>query len=206
MGLENRAEGKYITIYNGKFCQRVDRGTEGGVERINKLGNTVFEKFYDKFTAKLVSIKINDGTYGKSWHFGFRDKGDLYILQLNYSNNFAQNLLKMLPNLDLSKEMTITPQVKEVDGKNKSSLFINQDNVSIKHAYTKDNPNGLPPMIEKIVKGQKIWDDTDRLEFLQKMVETEIIPKLEKIAPTPEYDLPSSEDKEEEINPDDVPF
>lgn len=178
MGLDNRTDGKFITIYGGKFSQRVDEGTEGAVKRVNKQGKVVFEKYYDSFTGKLVSIKVQDGTYGKTWNFGFKDGEDLYTLQLSYSNSFATAFLKMLPNLDLTKVMKLSPSVKEVDGKNKSSLFINQDGVAIKHAYTKDNPNGMPDMEQLVVKGEKVWDDTKRLAFLYEMVQTKILPKL----------------------------
>ena len=179
MGLDNREGGNYITILNGKFCQRVDKSVVGAVERVNKLGKVVYEKFYDSFTGKLVNIKTQDGTYGKSWVFDFKDKDEVYHLQLSYSNSFATAFLKMLPNIDLSKEIKVSPSVKEVDGKNKSSLFINQNGQTIKHAYTKDAPNGLPPMTQVMVKGSPVWDDTDRIEFLHAMVMKDIVPKLE---------------------------
>ena len=180
MALENRTGGQYITILNGKFCQRVQPGVAGSKERTNKLGKVVSEKFYDSFTAKLVNIKVQDGSYGKSWNFQFKDKGEVYTLQLSYSNSFATALLKMLPNIDVTKEMTISPSQKVEDGKTKSSLFIKQDGVVLKHAYTKDKPNGLPDMEQVVVKGQKVWDDSKRLTFLYGMVQNEILPKLEK--------------------------
>lgn len=182
MGLDNREGGRYITILGGKFSQRVPEGTAGATQRTNKLGKVVFEKYYDSFTGKLINIKTSDGNgYGKNWIFDFKDAGEVYHLQLSYSNSFATALLKMLPNCDLSKEMKVSPSVKEVDGKNKSSLFINQDGVAVKHAFTKDNPNGMPPMVQVKVKGELVWDDTDRLVFLQNMVDTKILPKLKAI-------------------------
>lgn len=179
MALENREGGNFITILGGKFCQRVPEGTAGAVQRTNKVGKTVWEKFYDSFTGKLVDIKTKDGAYGKSWIFDFKDNGEVYHLQLSYSNSFATALLKMLPNCDLTKEMKVSPSTKEVDGKNKSSLFINQGGDAIKHAYTKDKPNGMPDMEQVVVKGQTVWDDTKRIEFLHNMVMTTITPKLE---------------------------
>ena len=180
MGLENREGGKYITILGGKFCQRVDENTPGAIQRTNKLGKVVFEKFYDSFTGKLINIKTQDGNgYGKNWIFDFKDSGEVYHLQLSYSNSFATAFLKMLPNIDLTKEMKISPSIKEVDGKNKSSLFVNQDGIAIKHAYTKDVPNGLPQMVQVKVKGDLVWDDTDRIEFLHAMVMKDIVPKLQ---------------------------
>jgi len=178
MGLEQREEGKFITILGGKFSQRVPEGTDGAVQRTNKLGKVVWEKYYDSFTGYLTSIKIKDSDYGQTWNLGFKAGDEHYTIQLSYSNSFATAFLKMLPNIDLSKPMKLSPSTKEVDGKNKSSLFINQDDKPIKHAYTRDNPNGLPDMEEITVKGTKVWDDTKRLEFLRNMVETTIIPKL----------------------------
>lgn len=213
MGLNTRQEaGNFITILGGRFCIRVPEGTTDAVTRVNKVGKTVHEKFYDNFTGKLVGIKTQDGEYGKSWIFSFKDKEEVYHLQLSYSNSFATALLKMLPNVDLSKEMKVSPSVKEVDGKNKSSLFINQGGDTIKHAYTKDHPNGMPEMVQKTVKGQLVWDDTDRIEFLYNMVATTIAPKLEALngkdtsasaptAPASALDVDAGD-----VNPDDIAF
>ncbi len=216
MGLDNRAEGNFITILGGKFCQRVPEGTAGAVTRVNKMNKTVHEKFYDSFTGKLVGIKTQDGEYGKSWIFSFVDGGEMYNLQLSYSNSFATAFLKMLPNCDLSQPMKVSPSVKQVDGKDKSSLFINQNGVAIKHAYTRENPNGMPDMEQVTVKGQQVWDDTKRIEFLYNMVATTIIPKLqgEAVATAQPVDTRSQADQdfdnfgkpEGDINAEDVPF
>jgi len=210
MGLETREEGNYITILGGKFCQRVSEGTEGAVKRVNKIGNTVYEKFYPDFVGKLIDIKVKEGSYGKSWNFHFVDNADTYILQLSYSNSFATAFLKMLPNIDLSKEMKVSPSVKEVDGKNKSSLFVNQEGQAIKHAYTMAEPNGMPDMEQIEIKGEKVWDDTKRLVFLQKVVDTKILPQLTEVNNV--NPVEKTEEKKEEpidsedINPEDIPF
>ncbi len=182
MALEKREGGKYITILGGKFCVRVAESIPGAVARVNKLGKTVHELFYDSFTGKLVNIRTKDGEYGKSWEFDFKDGGEVYTLQLSYSNSYATNLLKILPNADLTQEMKVQPSQKIEDGKTKSSLFVSQNGVTLKHAYTKDVPNGLPQMVETTVRGQKVWDDTERLAFLQAMVNRDILPQLSKEA------------------------
>lgn len=207
MGLEQRPVGNFITILGGKLCQRVPEGTEGAVKRVNKLGNTVYEKFYDSFTGHLIDIKVQDGTYGKTWNFVFMDKEEPYTLQLSYSNSFATALLKILPNIDLTKEMRISPSVKEVDGRNRSTLFVNQDGKVLKHAYTRENPNGLPPMEQVTVKGVLQWDDTARLIFLQNMIDTFIMPKLaDSKVKNFLSQLPPAEPEEEEIVVDESPF
>ena len=178
MAFENRVQGSYFTIYGGRFCQRVQEGTIGATSRVNKLGKMVYERYHDSFTGKLIDIKTQDGEYGKTWLFSFKDKEEVYHLQLPYSGSFSSAFIKMLPNVDLSKEMKVTPSQKEVDGKMKSSLFINQNGNAIKHFYTRENPNGLPPLEQVTVKGNQVWDDTKQIEFLYDMVKTKIIPQL----------------------------
>lgn len=185
MGLQNYEGGKYITILGGKFSQRVSEGTVGATTRVNKAGKTVFENYYDSFTGKLVGIKTQDGEYGKNWLFSFKDKEDVYNLQLGYSNGYAVAFLKMLPNIDTSSEMKVSPRSEEKDGKTQTTLFVNQSGKPIKHAYTKENPNGLPQWEQITVKGQLTWDSTKQLEFLENMVMTVVVPKLEGVSVPP---------------------
>jgi hypothetical protein len=215
MGLGNNESGKFVSIVGGRFCIRVPEGTAGAETRVNKLGKTVTEKYYDNFTGKLVGLKVTDGNYGKQWEFSFQDSGEVYKLQLGYTNSFAKNILKMLPNADLSKEMKVSPQTKvEADGTKKSSVFINQDGQALKHAYTKDAPNGLPQMVQVMVKGTLVWDDTDQMVFLEKMVNETIIPKLggavvtSSTAPVAEKSLDEAVDEIQAgaENPDEIPF
>ena len=214
MGFSNKQDGNFVTILGGRFCIRVPEGTPGAVTRKNKVGKTVHEIFHDSFTGKLIGIKVQDGEYGKSWIFSFRDSGEVYHLQLSYSNSFATALLKMLPNVDLTKEFKVSPSTKEVDGQKKSSLFINQSGVSVKHAFTREHPNGMPDMEQVTVKGQQVWDDTKRIEFLYNMVATTIIPKLEGVPESAQAPATTDADKQfdnfgkgaEEIDGEDVPF
>lgn len=210
MGLQNYERGNYITIYQGRFTQSVPEGTPGAVSRTNKNGKVVHEKYYDSFVGKLVGIKTQDGAYGKNWMFSFKDKEDVYILQLGYSNNYAVSILKMLPNINLAEEMKVSPRSEEKDGKTQTSLFINQNGVAIKHAFTKDHPNGIPQWEQIIVKGIPTWDNTKQMLFLENLVMTQIVPHLEGAPITAEdkasQDFDAIGQTQGEINPDDVPF
>lgn len=181
MALETREEGKYITTYDGNFSIKVKEGTVGAITRTNKVGKTVHELYYPRFTGKLVDIrkKEDDKGYGPSWIFTFVDAEDKYFLQLPYSDRSASTFLKILPNVDLEKEMTLSISSKVNEkGKKETSFFVNQDGNSLKHFYTKDNPNGLPQWEQVPVKGVLTWDNTKELAFLENMVMTEILPKL----------------------------
>jgi hypothetical protein len=211
MGLENREGGNWITIYDGKFTQRVDENVTGATQRVNKLGKSVYEKYYDNFTGKLINIRTQDSPYGKQWVFDFKDREDIYHLTLSYANGFASTFLKILPNIDVSKEIKVSTSTKEVDGKKKNSLFVNQDGVALKHAYSKENPNGLPQWEQVVVKGVQVWDNTKELEFLENMVKTTILPKLEGLpVDTAEAKADAEFDsygkEPEAIDPDSIPF
>lgn len=170
---------KYFTIYNGKFSINVPKGTPGSVTRINKVGREVSEIYKDFFVGKLVNIRTKTSEkYGKSWEFDLRDSGDVWTLQLSYSNSSAKNLIKILPNADLAQEMKIQISMKMVENKPKTSIFVSQNGVTLKHKYTRTNPNGMPDLEEIMVKGVKQLDDTKQLAFLQAMVESDILPKL----------------------------
>jgi hypothetical protein len=181
-GLGNRDQGTYITVYNGKFTLRVPEGTPGATSRVNKEDKLVHEQYFDYFEGKLIGIsKRESQKYGASWNLHFVAGEKDYFIQMPYSNSFMTAFLKQLPNADLTKSMKLTPSVKEVEGKMRSSLFVEQDGTTLKHAYTKAEPNGLPDMVQVKIKGQDQWDDTDRLLFLENMVNTQIIPKLAEI-------------------------
>ena len=201
MGLQQSVTGNYITIYQGKFSKRVPEGTEGAIERVNKKGKTVYEMFYDSLVGKLVGIRTQDGSYGKNWIFEIQDSGgEIFLLQLSYSNSYANKFLKMLPNIDVAQEMKISPQMTIEGKKTITALFVNQNGQAIKHFYTKDVPKDLPQWVKIKVSGEEVWDSTEQVEFLEAMVNKDIIPKLPvKEVPDNQKDLLAQPSVEEDI-------
>jgi len=228
MGFKDKSSKKYFNILGGRFAVRVADGTPGSEQRINKVGAEVSEIFHNSFEGKLTGITTSEhDEYGKSWNFDFIADGEEFTLKMSYSNSLAVAFLKMLPNIDVSEEFELSPSQKLVDGKNRSSLFINQGGATIKHAYTRSEPNGMPDLEEIVVSGKKTWDDTKRLAFLEAMVMSDIVPKLTKGAAQSVSDAseeeferdvagelgdtndsaPSLMDSDTEgVNPEDLPF
>lgn len=182
MGLENNSNAIYLTISNGKICRQVASKTEASKERTNKNGKLVHEEFYDKISGMLVDIKVREveiaGQQSKFWELKIEDEGKFYQLQFNYSSGYASCFLKSIPNADLSKRISFIPKMAEENGKKKTTLFVTQGGSPLKHFYTKDNPNGLPQMVQKMVKGKNVWDDYDMMQFLEKMINEKIKPQL----------------------------
>ena len=169
----------FYTITDGRICRTFKAATAKSIERVNKMGKIVHEEFMDGLSGRITEIKTKDHPdYGKFWLITLTDGDWSGVLQIKYSSGYASAFLKMILNVDLSKDVTIVPKM-TIDGdKKKASLFIMQEGIPLKHFYTKDNPNGLPQMKKIKVKGKETWDDTEMMEFLEKMVFTEVVPKL----------------------------
>lgn len=160
----------YLQIRGGKIVRPVKNATEKSVSRENKAKKLVHEEFYDNITGKIVSVTTKANEYGKFWVVKLDANGKMYNIEFNYSGGYASTFLKALPNVNLNDLVTITPQ-QMVDGdKTKSVIFMWQNDKAIKHYFTRDNPNGLPPLKKIKVKGVDSWDDSDMMEFLEAYV------------------------------------
>jgi hypothetical protein len=181
MGAVMQSNAIFLSISNGQICKKVKEPTAISKERVNKRGVAVHEEYYKGWKGQITAIAVREHEeFGKFWNITLTDNEGDAVLQMNYSSGYAAAFLKMLPNIDLTGDVVITPNLKVVEGKNKTSLFITQHGQPVKWYYTKDNPHGLPPLAKIKVKGKETWDDSDMMEFLEKMVNTEIVPKLPK--------------------------
>lgn len=164
---------------------KVQNADGTATQRINKAGNTVFEEYYPFFTGTLVDIQTKMATeYGDKIIFSFvTNDGTSYTFDTSLYGSLADRLLKTLPNLDLSKKITIAPWIGDDD---KLLITIKQGDTTIKPFYTKDEPNGLPNWT-KVLKadgtplmtnGKETWDKSACYDFLLGMVERDIRSKL----------------------------
>jgi hypothetical protein len=194
----------YYTISDGKICRQHKQPVEGSIERITKTGKTVYEKFFKALKGRIVKIDTKEGEYGKFWVVTLQDdSGVNEVLQFQYSSGYANGFLKALPNVDLGSDVVIAPNM-QVDGdKKKTTIFLTQHGTPVKWFYTKDNPNGLPALQKVKVKGKETWDDSDAMEFLENMVNTQIKPKLRGAASVPANTPVAAGADEPE---DDLPF
>lgn len=193
MGLQNsQSSGIFLQITNGKLVRQFKEATEKSVKRTNKLGREVYEEFYDSLGGKITDIKTKESEYGKFWVVTVNSSGTNYYLEMKYSSGYATSFLKALPNVDFKENVILTPKL-NVDGDKKQSvLFINQYNKGLKHYWTKDDKKELPDLKKIKVKGVDTWDDTDRMEYLEQYVKSNILQKIKPVV--------------QETNDNEVPF
>lgn len=206
MALEKNNSSTFLSIGDGKITKRVKTPTAESTERKLKDGKIIHEEIYDVVSGIITDIKTHDHpSFGKFWNIAIQDGEDNYILQMNYSGGYASAFLKTLPNVDLTKRVRFSPSMKMEGDKKKVTLFLNQDGAALKHYFTKDQPNGLPPMEQIKVKGKLTWDDSEMMAFLETFVNTKILPKL-KAQPDADVKIPLKQTAGVEAGDDDLPF
>ena len=171
MGLQSTGAGTvYLSIQGGKIARRVAEPTATSKSRqIESTGRVVNEELYDSLEGHLSGVSVKEGTFGKELHV-FIAEDQKYDLQLMLSSGPAKSFLSALPNVDLSKPVRIIPKMEVKDGVSRTKVLLSQGNVGVKWAFTKDNPGDMPPMNKIKVKGKETWDDSDQLDFFEKLI------------------------------------
>lgn len=162
----------YLSVADGNLVRQHKQANAQTTERLTKTGKLVFEERFKDLTAKLDGIDTRENEYGKQWQLKFQDQGDYYVVSLPYSSRYASSFLKVLPNLDLSKEVRFMPWAmkdKNDPTKTITGITMYQDGEKLAPYYTKEDPKGLPQMVKIKVKGKEQWDDSDMMSFLENM-------------------------------------
>lgn len=210
MALGNSTNKIYLSVADGKVVRKVAEGVSGAEPYTKKDGSIIWQQRFAFISGylKSISTKTNsfNGSEMKDWVFEIEDNGEYYTLQINYDSRYAVSLLNAMcnPVVDFSKPITISPWMKVVNDKKKTACYLKQGsaNESIEWFFTKDVPNGLPPLELVNFKGKESWDNFKQMQFLEKYVEDKIKPQLNSnhthiaVDPEPEFvgdDMPEDD-------------
>lgn len=172
----------YLSITEGRIAKRLKTAQQGSVEVVNKKGEVRHEMQFKDVSGYIKDIKVREHQYGKEWQVYLEDGEDTFCLSFPYSSRYANGFLMAIQNLNLNKKIVFSPWMKVVDDKKKTNLYLKHegDEKSVEWFYSQEDPKGLPQLKQLKVKGVLIWDDTEKMEFLQNMMDTVIVPKLNK--------------------------
>ena len=178
---ESRDNVDYFNVMaDGKFHQEVAEGTEGAVfrEGDTKDGKhyAKWEKLFQDVSGMITKVEFYEGNYGKNLNLTIEDEGyEPTIVSFKTGDQFGEDMLKKLLNIDLSKPVILAPYAFKTDaGKNKNGVTVTQNGVKIQsyfHDYdeatkTTTVKNGYPkaPVAKK---GKTISADEWKLFFGQ---------------------------------------
>lgn len=216
MALEKIEREKYVSILSSDATFRivVPEGTEGSIVREyetsdGKKGKKT-EMVFQKLTGKITNVAFFDGDFGKLIQLDVTDEAGTLVLSVNTAQNYGEDLMKKLPNIDLEKPVELTPYAFEDDrGKLRKGVTVTQDGKKIQNYFydpiTKKNVNGYPDPegdIEDYEKDDwKIYFMQAR-KFLIAFIENKFPNKKQKTISSDVSDIYPTE----EINPDSIPF
>jgi hypothetical protein len=203
----------YSVLSDGKFHTTVEKDTPGAVLREYETSDgkkgSKHELVAQSITGKITNVSIYDGDFGKSVQVTLGDNE--LILALSTNSNFGEDMMKKLPNIDVTKDVKFSPySFEDEKGKKRKGLTIYQDGNKIADYYHEKKGdkiveiNGYP----KVPKESKDWDKdqwklyfaTARI-FLTKEVEKNAMYNKATLATSNSVEYPK-----DTISPDDIGF
>jgi len=164
MGLENNTgKATFVNISEGRLFMK-DAGSK---ERT----------YHDGLSGIIIGIGFKNEEYqGQQFEVAqitLIDGDDKYILQMRTDSGYFRGFVNSLKSSDNpTNKVRISPFSKEVDGKPQTTCFVQQDHITLKHAHTRDNPNGMPELEKTTFKGKTLWDGSKQLKFFKDWLST----------------------------------
>jgi len=163
---------KFLTVYNGNICQRVNAGTANSVEVTSATGNVRHLLMFDSIFSTLKGLSVSENEFnGKTTeqlNVKLFDGHENECLTVSLTSNEAQSIIHRLssPEIDLNEEIRIAAML---DDKKYSLVYIQQNGITIKSPFSKENP--APAWKQIKVNKQIVWDKTDFIEHLKQLIE-----------------------------------
>ena len=215
MGLEkNEGRRIFLSISEGKIVRQHQNPIEGVTEtRVNKNDKTVHEEKFNAVTGLVTDMKSKETTFGMFWELYLQDGDEEYVLSFNYSSKYTSAFFRAAPNVDFGLPLTVNPwSMKDKKDAAKTVIGLSlyqpvagqEKKQKVEFAYTREKPLDMPDLVKKKIKGKETWDDSAQLEFFEKMLVEDILPKIKgrkSIKPVP---LGDADDVTEPI--EDLPF
>lgn len=169
----------YLTISEGFIVSRAKTQLDGYEPYTRKDGSIGYQRKYAAVDGYLTKVELRETDFGKRWAFTILDAGTSQQLELPYDSLYAKYIILALANeaCDFTQPLSIKPYYYIPKGKDKHSkgVTVSQNAVKVPWKYERDD---LPKWQELTVKGQKTWDNTDELAFLENAVSSDIHPRL----------------------------
>lgn len=148
----------YVNIREGRLVVKQSDGTfkqymsiEGQIKKV-----TFVEQDYEG--QKIEKAKFNIASHG-----------EMVVIQMKTDSGYFRGLCNSLKSSSNPKDLLeIQPHFSKSDGKPKTTCFVSQKGVALKHFFTKDKLGDLPPLETHEFKGQTHYDGTKQIEYWKK--------------------------------------
>lgn len=167
----------YYKLFQGTIVQEFTNKPEDkeGVEVkervVEKTGKTKYYIETGGLQGRLLSCKLESTDFGDFLNLEIGDKDGNYELSIPVESRYFRDFMMRAPNIDVNNDMIInTYSFTNKEGKKVQGVRILQDDKPVDRFFTKENPNGLPPMVQKRKGKDLVWDSTEQVNFLYDQV------------------------------------
>jgi hypothetical protein len=145
----------YVNIKEGKLVVRLPDKTlkeyaslEGVIRKVLFVNEEYDGKKFEKAKFYINAI------------------GETHILQMRIDSGYFRGFCNSLRSSSYPTEiLEITPHFNKADGKTKTTCFVKQNGVTLKHFFTKNNMGDLPSLEIHEFKGQPMYDNVKQIEY-----------------------------------------
>ena len=190
---------KFISILSsdGTLREKAEPNTPCAILRKYELKDGThgekYELVHRAIQGNICDIRFYEGDYGTNLIVSFTDDGvQTVALSMSTNQNFGEDVMKKLPNIDLSKSVLFAPYAfTDERGKMRKGVSITQNGKKIENAFydfaAKKTLLGFPESPKPKKEGGliskeewKMFFMTCRL-FMMEYTENNIIPKVQQI-------------------------
>lgn len=157
----------WASISNGYIVTKSDQSDPKAKSRVNKLGNTVYERYWASIFGKITSIVVEDNKFGETdIRVGLEDDDNKSVLTFKLDSSYGRSFLSQIFNADLSRKIEFKPWAKlSEDGSKKTRLYLSygvrNSNVEWKL------PEGTPEVKFVDIKGKKVVDNISQIQQIE---------------------------------------
>lgn len=174
----------YLSIYEGKLCQRRAVETPGFVRYESQSpktrGRVSWIREFDYLNGLIIGLERREKETLEGMKYAVvqvtftNAKGNVAILEVPVRSEFVARFAKCCENMDLSKPVWMRSFL---DRDGHTCVYFKQDGGKVVQKYTKETPHGLPEWQKDPVTGD--YDTRDYWKFLFEKIAAHALPQIE---------------------------
>lgn len=196
----------------GEFVKKCDKDTPRARSRTYKDRDTEaevtkYELVAKKITGTIKGIDVVEGNFGRQLMLNIDDEIKVAFSLSGANDQFAVDLMKKIPNIDMSKEVSLSPYC----GEKSRIVFVKQGEADVLSAYDKfengkfvSTNDNMPKADMSKSKSKSYWTE-DYFPMVRKFLVSEI-EKHELFGKKSEEPLEKIVYPKDDVSVDDIPF
>lgn len=145
----------YVNIKEGKL---VVKQMDKTLKEYSSIEGTIRKVLF-------VDEEYNGNKFEKA-KFYINTTQELLILQMRTDSGYFRGLCNSLKSSNYPKEtIEVVPHFNNTDGKSKTTCFVKQNGISLKHFFTKQNVGEFPQLEVQEFKGKVIYDNSKQIAY-----------------------------------------